>query len=119
MFQVAGWSDSYVDPAFRIQERCGNAPRRTLVGNWVHSLPDDAYPGPNLDWMHEPLRFFDRYLKDVENGWEHEPALTWFEREYADAEPFPRAWPGRWRAASGFPVAGTRGLSCPRRGTRR
>ena len=81
MFQVAGWTDAYVDPAFRIQERCRNAARRTLVGNWVHSFPDDAYPGPNLDWLHELVRFFDRYLKGVDNGWEREPALTWFERE--------------------------------------
>ena len=70
VFQVAGWSDAYVDPAFRIQERCTNAAVRTLVGNWVHSFPDDAYPGPNLDWLHELVRFFDRYLKDVDNGWE-------------------------------------------------
>ena len=107
VFQVAGWSDAYVDPAFRIQERCTNAAVRTLVGNWVHSFPDDAYPGPNLDWLHELVRFFDRYLKGVDNGWEHEPALTWFEREYAVPEPFPAAWPGRWRAASSFPVRGT------------
>ena len=107
VFQVAGWSDSYVDPAFRIQERCRNVPVRTLVGNWVHSFPDDAFPGPNLDWLHELVRFFDRYLKGIENGWEHEPALVWFEHEYADPEPFPREWPGRWRAAEAFPVPGT------------
>jgi putative CocE/NonD family hydrolase len=107
VFQVAGWSDAYVDAAFRIQERCTNAAVRTLVGNWVHSFPDDAYPGPNLDWLHELVRFFDRYLNDVDNGWEHEPAVTWFEREYATPEPFPAAWPGRWRAAATFPVPGT------------
>ncbi len=108
VFQVAGWSDAYVDAAFRIQERCRNAVSvRTLVGNWVHSYPDDAYPGPNLDWLHELVRFFDRYLKGVENGWEDEPALVWFEREYADPEPFPVSWPGRWRAANTFPVRGT------------
>jgi uncharacterized protein len=108
VFQVAGWSDAYVDAAFRMQEGCGNAVSiRTLVGNWVHSYPDDAYPGPNLDWLHELVRFFDRYLKGVENGWEDEPALTWFEREYAEPEPFPTEWPGRWRAANAFPVPGT------------
>jgi putative CocE/NonD family hydrolase len=107
VFQVAGWSDAYVDPAFRIQERCTNAAVRTLVGNWVHSFPDDAYPGPNLDWLHELVRFFDRYLKGLENGWEHEPALSWFEHEYAEPEPFPAGWPGRWRAAGAFPVPGT------------
>ncbi len=107
VFQVAGWCDGYVDPALRMQARCTNVPIRTLVGNWVHSFPDDAYPGPNLDWLHELVRFFDRYLKGIENGWEAEPALVWFEHEYADPEPFPAAWPGRWRAADAFPVTGT------------
>ena len=103
VFQVAGWCDAYVDPAFRIQERCVNAERRTIVGNWVHSFPDDAYPGPNIDWLRELVRFFDHYLRGVENGWEREPALTWFEREWARPEAFPKAWPGRWRAANALP----------------
>jgi uncharacterized protein len=112
VFQVAGWTDAYVDPAFRIQERCANARSvRTLVGNWVHSFPDDAYPGPNVDWYRELVRFFDRYLKGIQNGWEHEPAITWFEHAWADPEPFPRSWPGRWRAAEGFPVAGTTSMA--------
>ena len=70
------------------------------------SFPDDAYPGPNLDWLHELVRFFDRYLKGVENGWEAEPALVWFERAYAEPEAFPASWPGRWRAAAAFPIPG-------------
>ena len=106
VFQVAGWSDSYVDPAFRIQERCTTVPVRTLVGNWSHSFPDDAYPGPGVDWLHAFVRFFDRYLKGRDNGWEDEPPLIWFEREYATPEPFPREWPGRWRGAASFPVPG-------------
>ncbi len=111
VFQIAGWTDSYVDSAFRIQERCTNAAVRTLVGNWVHSYPDDAYPGPNIDWLHEMLRFFDRYLNGAESGWEDEPAITWFEHEWAEPEPFPAAWPGRWRSAPAFPVPGTEELT--------
>lgn len=112
ILHFAGWSDSYVDAAFRMQERCVRSPhRRLIVGNWVHAFPDDAYPGPNIDWLHELVRFFDRYLKEVPNGWEDEPAVVWFEREYARPEPFPAAWPGRWRAASGYPVSGAEALS--------
>ena len=108
IFHIAGWNDSYVDPAFRMQERCvGSRSRRTLVGNWVHSYPSDAYPGPNLDWLHELTRFFDRHLKGVANGWDEEPGLIWFERDFAPPEPFPRQWPGRWRAAESFPARGT------------
>jgi uncharacterized protein len=49
------------------------------------------------------VRFFDRWLKGIPNGADAEPAITWFEREYAEPDPFPTALPGRWRAATAYP----------------
>ncbi len=102
IFNIGGWNDSYVDPAFRMQARCP-APSHTIVGNWHHSWPHDAEPGPNLDELHEIARFLDRHLRGVDNGWDAEPQSVWFEREFAVPEPFPGQWPGRWRAASAYP----------------
>lgn len=102
VLNVGGWMDSYVDAALRMQAAC-RAPSRTIVGNWVHGLPSSAMPGPNVDELHEIVRFFDRWLREVPNGADDEPAITWFEREYAEPEPFPTAWPGRWRAATAYP----------------
>ncbi|HEX5591577.1 MAG TPA: CocE/NonD family hydrolase, partial [Candidatus Limnocylindrales bacterium] len=99
ILMFGGWMDSYVDPVFRMLERC-SAPRRAIVGTWSHAVPDDGYPGPNLDWLNEMVRFFDHWLKGQPNGVMDEPALTWFERDFAPPEPFPAAWPGRWRAAA-------------------
>jgi putative CocE/NonD family hydrolase len=107
VLQVGGWNDSYVDPVFRMQERCVRAPRRSIVGNWVHSWPHDAFPGPNLDELHEVVRFLDHWLKDEPNGVMDEPGFTWFERDWALPEPFPGAWPGRWRAAPTWPHPAT------------
>ena len=106
ILNVGGWMDSYVDAALRMQAAC-TAPSRTIVGNWVHDLPDVATPGPNVDDLHELVRFFDRWLKGVHNGADEEPAVTWFEREYAEPEPFPTAWPGRWRSATAYPHPAT------------
>jgi putative CocE/NonD family hydrolase len=103
---IAGWMDSYVDPALRMLERCVRAPRKALVGNWVHDFPDTAYPGPNLDWLHELVRFFDHWLKGIDNGVMEEPALTFFRRDYAPPEPFPTSWPGAWRSEPSFPPPG-------------
>ncbi len=106
ILNIGGWMDSYVDAALRMQALC-SAPSRTIVGNWVHELPAEGTPGPNLDELHEMVRFFDRWLRD--SGAEAreeappEPPLTWFERDYAPPEPFPAAWPGRWRSAEAFP----------------
>jgi len=102
IFQVGGWLDSYVDPVFRIHERCA-APRRTLVGPWVHDLPDSAYPGPNVDWGLELLRFLERHLNGIDDGEETEPPFTWFEREFTAPHPFPGRLAGRWRAAPTWP----------------
>ena len=101
-YSIGGWMDSYVDPAFRMQARC-TAPTRTLVGNWVHGWPGDAPPGPNIDDLHELVRFLDHHLRGIDNGADAEPPLVWFERDYAPPEPFPAELPGRWRAAAAYP----------------
>ena len=105
ILMFGGWMDSYVDPVFRMLERC-TAPRRAIVGNWTHEFPDDGYPGPNIDWLHETVRFLDHWLKGVPNGVMDEPALTWYHREWAPPDPFPRSWPGSWRANTAWPIAG-------------
>ncbi len=106
IYNVGGWQDSYVDPALRMQARCP-APSHTLVGPWHHSWPHDAEPGPNIDELHEFTRFFDRHLRGQANGWDEEPAVVWFERDWSPPEAFPREAAGRWRATSAFPHPST------------
>ena len=104
VLQFGGWMDEYVDAAFRIQARCTNARgRRTIVGPWVHGLPHHAYPAPNIDWLHETIRWFDRWLKDEPNGADLEPAVTWFQRDPTPPERFPARLNGEWRATSTWP----------------
>ncbi|HYK94951.1 MAG TPA: CocE/NonD family hydrolase [Candidatus Dormibacteraeota bacterium] len=104
VLQFAGWMDEYVDAAFRIQGRCTSASgRRTIVGPWVHGLPHHAYPAPNMDWLHEAIRWFDRWLKDEANGADLEPAITWFHRDPTPPERFPTRLNGTWRAAASWP----------------
>ena len=105
ILNIGGWMDSYVDAALRMQALC-TAPSRTIIGNWVHELPAEGTPGPNLDELHEMVRFFDRWLRGgggTRPDAPLDPPLTWFERDAAQPEPFPAAWPGRWRSAEAFP----------------
>ena len=53
------------------------------------------------------------------NGFDDEPAVVWFERDYAEPEAFPEAWPGRWRAADAYPAPGDHDPAVPVRGRRR
>jgi uncharacterized protein len=106
VLQIGSWMDEYVDAAIRMQARCVNAVgRRAIVGPWVHGLPHRAYPGPNIDWLHETVRWFDRWLKGEDNGADAEPALTWFHRDPTPPERFPKRLNGEWRATSAWPPA--------------
>lgn len=108
ILHLGGWMDEYVDAALRIQARCVNAAgRRTIVGPWVHGLPDGAYPAPNMDWLHEAVRWFDRWLKGDPNGADLEPALTWFQRDPTPPERFPKRLNGAWRATPAWPPSRT------------
>jgi putative CocE/NonD family hydrolase len=106
VLHITGWMDAYVDAAMRMQARCtAAAAHRTIVGPWVHGLPHSAYPGPNIDWLHEVVRWFDRWLKDEPNGADEEPALTWFHRDPTPPERFPARLAGEWRASPTWPPA--------------
>lgn len=56
VFNIGGWNDEYTNSVLRMQSQCTNAVCKGLIGNWVHSYPEDAYPGPNLDWLREATR---------------------------------------------------------------
>ena len=104
LFHIGGWADGYTNAVLRMQEKCVNAPRKALIGPWVHSPPDVAYPGPNIDWLHEMKRFFDFWLKGIQNGVMDDPCLTVFLQEYTPPEPFPRVVNGSWRSEKDFPI---------------
>lgn len=104
VFNIGGWMDPYVDPALRMQAQC-TAPSKTLIGNWVHSYPSDAYPAPNLDHLHEMERFFAHWLKGVDNGVMDGPPLTLFRREYTQPEAFPARFNGDWVSLPRFPAS--------------
>jgi len=107
VFHIGGWADGYTNPVLRMQEKCVNAPRKALIGPWSHLLPHNAYPGPNIDWLHELIRFFDYWLKEIENGVMDDPPLTLFRREYTPPEPFPRQTNGCWYSEPTYPIERT------------
>jgi hypothetical protein len=108
VFHIGGWADGYTNPVLRMQEKCVNAPRKCLIGPWVHSLPDSTYPGPNIDWLHELVRFFDYWLKGIDNGIMAEPAVTLYRQEYTPPEAFPRRMNGAWHSEAAYPIERTR-----------
>lgn len=76
---VGGWADGYHNATFRAFERL-NGPKRLLIGPWAHSSTETSLPGPHIDLVPEMIRWWDRHLKDVDNGLDEEPPVTVFVR---------------------------------------
>ncbi len=104
IFHIGGWADSYVGSVLRMQEHCVNAPRKALIGPWIHSLPDSAYPAPNVDYLAEMVRFFDFWLKGEANGVMDEPLVIFFRQEYTPPEAFPTQVNGSWQSEACYPI---------------
>ena len=99
---ASGWRDGYTNPVFRLMQNL-DVPRRAIVGPWGHKYPHTGGPGPAIDFLGECLAWWDRWLKGIENGVEHEPRLcTWM---MAPSSPLNPSSPGRWVAEADWPSA--------------
>ncbi|HZN02705.1 MAG TPA: CocE/NonD family hydrolase, partial [Candidatus Polarisedimenticolia bacterium] len=110
-FVIGGWYDGYRDSVPRMLEHV-KAPMKAIVGPWSHCFPHDAYPKPGMEWRHEAVRWFDRWLKGKETGIDREPRLAVFVRRWHP--PGPRLEgnaPGEWRYEDGWPLARGRELA--------
>ncbi|MFW6067430.1 MAG: CocE/NonD family hydrolase [Myxococcota bacterium] len=102
VFAVSGWADGYSNAVFRLLGGL-SVPRRGLVGPWSHAWPHVATPGPAIGFLQECLRWWDRWLKGVDNGIEEEPMLQVFMQDTAPPRPRYASRPGRWVGEATWP----------------
>jgi hypothetical protein len=106
-FVIGGWYDGYRDSVPRMLEHV-RAPVKAIVGPWSHYFPHDAYPKPQIEWRHEAVRWFDRWLKGRDTGILAEPRFAVFVRRWHPPGPVLEEAPGEWRFEDGWPIARVR-----------
>ena len=106
VFAIGGWADSYHDFVLHILEHL-KAPRKGLIGPWLHDRPHTARPGPRIDFLHEMVRWWDHWLKGKDTGIMDEPILTVWVQEPRPPDPHLAMVPGHWRYETEWPPACT------------
>lgn len=104
IFQQGGWFDPYSGSHARSFATIGDrVPSRVLIGPWSHEEEVETFhgdvdfgPGSVTVIRDHEVAFYDRYLKDADNGWEARPPLELF--VMGD---------NRWRGEDRWPLAGT------------
>jgi hypothetical protein len=101
---VGGWTDGYTNAIPRLLAGL-SVPRLGLIGPWAHRYPHFASPGPQIGFLQEALRWWDRWLKEVENGVMDEPMLRAWIMESVRPAPWYAERPGRWVGEPAWPPA--------------
>ena len=102
VYAVGGWADGYTNAIPRLVENLPGI-RKGLIGPWPHGYPQVARVGPAIGFLQETLRWWDRWLKGVENGIENEPILrVWMQDAIAPAATQVER-PGRWLVEPSWP----------------
>ena len=99
---VGGWADYLSRSVPRLLAHL-EAPCWGLIGPWGHHYPHEAMPGPAIGFLQECVRFYDRFLKDVPNGYEDTPAYRVWMQEYRSPAPEHGVAAGRWVAERSWP----------------
>ena len=100
---IAGWADGYTNNSLRTMAGL-TCPKRLLLGPWAHASLESSLPGPNIDPVPEMLRWWDRWLKGIDNGIDREPELVVFVRRPTKPEPDLSELNGEWRYETGWPL---------------
>ncbi len=99
---VSGWADGYSNAVFRLLNGL-QVPRKGLIGPWSHKYPHYGEPGPAINFLRESLRWWDHWLKDIDNDVMHEPMLrVWMQDSILPTTRYEHR-PGRWVAEDTWP----------------
>ncbi|NVI89399.1 CocE/NonD family hydrolase [Actinomadura sp. BRA 177] len=99
---VSGWADGYSNAVFRALANL-EAPVRGLIGPWSHKYPHLGEPGPAIGFLQELVRWWDHWLKGVDNGIMDEPSLRIWMQETVPPSTTYVERPGRWVGEPGWP----------------
>jgi putative CocE/NonD family hydrolase len=102
VFVVSGWADFYKNPVLGLLEGL-SVPRKGLIGAWAHDYPDDGWPEPTIGFLAECVRFWDRWLKGIENGVEDDPMLVFWMPDPPLGPGLHARLPGHWAAEPFWP----------------
>ena len=118
-YHVTGWYDSWshqvADINFPLLSANKNSLQKLIVGPWIHSRQGDPNagqaaftPDARIDLNAFELRWFDHWLKNIDNGAERDPRVRIYVMGGGDAHKTPEGRifvGGHWRDEQEWPLA--------------
>ena len=102
VYAISGWADAYRNTVFRLVQNL-DSPCKGLIGPWGHAYPHIACPDPRIDYVGESVRWWDRWLKNIDNGIMEEPRLHYYLMESVQPAVDYAQRAGTWQSATDWP----------------
>ena len=99
---IGGWGDAYKNAVPALVENVG---AKGIIGPWMHKSPHFAVPGPQIGFLQEALRWWDRWLKDINNGAENDPDYRVYVMEGEPPETNYNYRKGYWIKETNWPIS--------------
>ena len=101
---IEGWADWYATEELRAFQQL-SAPKKVLIGPWGHYYAEEkeAFPGPRIDTRPEYQKWFDHWLKGIDNAVMQEPPVTVFVRGWQAPSLLCLEDAGTWRSEAAWP----------------
>ncbi len=94
---IGGWGDGYKNTVQNLLENL-SVPAKGIIGPWIHKYPHIATPEPRIGFLQEALRWWDRWLKGMDTGVEHDPDLRLYLMQSEPPQQSYTTRKGRWVA---------------------
>ena len=109
-FLIGGLLDGYRDSVTDMLRETTKAPVKAILGPWNHTFPDEAVPGPQVEWRDQAVRWWDYWLKERDTGVLQDPKLVVYMRHWYPPDPSLPNIPGEWRREDVWPPRNARNL---------
>ena len=102
VYAVGGWGDAYKNSVPRLMENL-SGPKKSMLGPWIHKYPHFAVPNPAIGFLQEAKRWWDHWLKGIDNGVMDEPANRFYLQDVLPPKGSYAERPGIWVETAGWP----------------
>ena len=103
VYCMGGWGDSYSEAIPRMMQGL-TCPKKALIGPWAHKYPNYAFPKPEMDFLGEAKRWWDFWLKGIDNGIMAEPTIAAYIQDGVAPQAAYDERPGMWVEGSQWPI---------------
>jgi hypothetical protein len=102
VYAVGGWGDAYKNAVPRLMEKL-HCPKKAMIGPWIHKYPHFAVPNPAIGFLQEAKRWWDHWLKGIDNGVMDDATGTFYLQDVLPPKGSYAERPGIWVQTTGWP----------------